>query len=229
MHCSYCYARRRYKWGQVWNKAKTDIVMSSLPQQVCRIDIKGGEPTLFPLIEYLVSGLLDKDHYVCVTSNGARVDKLKCFFNNPRFTLNVTWHDVDIRDKILESVFPGLTVSLSTRGNYVDNAKWCARNGIEFDYVYIDDDKPKSRNPEFVYNAVLTEYKDCPRNFKGWLCYDWSFTIMTDGTVLRACHLAGNIFTASIDLTKPLKPTICNKEYCRAECNLVLPKFEICK
>lgn len=227
MNCSYCYARRRYKWGQIWDKKKTDLVIKSMPNQVCRVDIKGGEPTLFPWIEYLVSHLLDQGHYVCVTSNGIKAARLKRFFLNPRFTLNLTWHNVDISQLILDLRFAGLTISISTRGDYINNAKWCTRHDIEFDYVYIDDDKPKSLNPEFIHNAVLTEYKDCPRNFKGWLCYDWSFTIRTDGQVLRACRSLGNLFMGEVDLKKELTPTICNRDFCAAECNLVLPKFKL--
>lgn len=226
LKCSYCYARKNKKWGEMLSKSDLNKILSYLSKVDFdfKITLLGGEPTLYPYLKIVISELDRNKHckVIEVFTNGMRYFN----FNSNKIDLYMSYHKTSKnfnRDAFLKSYY-----------KYKENYKItiCSVTEIgpdlklfkdsEIHYQNIVKDRNVSDNIDtdlkdkdmFNLNTKVVSLPYVIKNnisFKGWKCDMYNFLITKD-YILDECNSRKYDFNEGI---KGLKITrVCDKESC---------------
>lgn len=232
LNCSYCYARKRARrWNTFMKKDVLDLCLSKLVNNNYRVNILGGEPSLYPYLSYLIDSLERNPcvEQVRIYTNGIKdlrkykSDKVKLFYSThgneackTKDNLTDILNKADIDDVII--------IMLENDDRLFDFYHKVEHLNISAQYI-ANGGIPDFRNHplDFLQVNINNSNKILPQkdyfNLRGE-CYIDSFSIDVDGTV-------NNCFLKDVNIKNvDFKPQFfkCNLKECNAICNMYIKR-----
>ena len=240
-HCPYCYARKEMPWGKMASKLEVDHFANELENVRVnfQVELVGGEPTLHPLICYVVNRLerIENCSSILLYTN---LHKFLLFKGKVRY--RVSWHP-DVSKPIVldnierlnrEGITPDIIVMMPPNnpvpGEILSRLKKCGN--VEYNYVSVGDSiKPNigyaynDLGDGYLLNGKLISSVDANNmSFRGWRCRASRIDVDVEGNIYEACRYTGKNVYSSAWLANWLPREItCENGRCPA-CLLQLPK-----
>lgn len=240
--CPYCYARKEMPWGKIASKAEIDQMLSMLAQTPTEfhLELAGGEPTLHPLITYIVDRMqiIKKCTALLLYTN---LDKFLLFRGKVKY--RISWHPGVSKPVVLENIKrlhdagmkPDIIVMMPPNNPVPSTvlAKLREYGNVEYNYVSVGD-KIKA-NVSYSYEDMQDGYmldgkfvssiEANNTSFKGWSCRASRIDIDVLGNIYEACRPVGaNAYRSSWLASWRPRTIICKNDRCPA-CLLQLPKY----
>ena len=224
LKCSYCYARKTKKWGEMLCRNDLNKILSYLSNVDFdfKITLLGGEPTLYPYLKIVIDELDRNKHckIIEVFTNG-----MKYFnFNSYKIDLYMSYHKTSKnfnRDAFIKNYYKykeKFKIAICSVTEIGDDLKLFKDSQIHYQNIVTDRnvsdniDKLNLKDRDlFNFNSKVVSLPYIIKNnisFKGWKCDMYNFLI-TKNYIQDECNLRKYDFNEKLEITRT-----CNKDCC---------------
>ena len=229
--CPYCFNKREYSKSFVFTRPMIDAALELISRIKLPVvvGILGGEPTLHPLLNYIISKLISLNNVekVKIVSNSRK--DMSYIIQHPKVHLCLSYHPLKNSFYIDNLKLPRTTLYLLMVRSALKNVLDLYNKALEFnipiipEYIVAPDDSIKifeSIVPDpsmYIDDGNLLSFKDaCKTSFKGCTCKLSHYKITANGDVLLECpnETLGTIYDKDISAKITIRPIKCPNEYC---------------
>ena len=228
--CPYCFAKKEYQTAAIMSKKSIDMVIeiiSSINNKVV-VGLLGGEPTIHPLFEYIVSRLADVSNVIRIKVVTNSSKDLTNVSRSAKIHYCLSYHPTENRFCLKNLTLPNTTVYVLMLKKYMDeiydfyNIAAKHNVGIIPEYIVSGDNvnifSTKLVDPaQYNDNGVTSTFAECyGSSFKGHRCHLSHYKITAHGDILVECidKKIGTIYTPRIADHIVIRPIVCTNERC---------------
>lgn len=230
-NCPYCFNKKEYNKPLLFTKSMVDSTIDLLAaiSNPLTIGILGGEPTMHPLLNYIVSRLVSLDNVVKIKIVSNSSKDMSYIMQDPKVHLCLSYHPLANNFYIDNLNLPRVTLYILMVKSQIAKIEEFYSKAKDYKISIVPEYIVTPRDDVLLFNSCIPDpklyknrgellsFKDAYNiSFKNRTCMLSHYKITADGSVILECHnyKIGTIYNEGVSKLITIRQSICHNEVC---------------